>query len=175
MKPGDEVVVIADSISGTVKSINDTYVEIEDHDGFLREYMIHEIAPVTSKDYRLNDDRIDKEIRAKIEVQKIENNTQLKSFEIDLHIEELLDDHRYLTNTEILLKQMSVCKSFVQNALQNETKRIVLIHGKGEGVLKSEIHSFLNNLRNFHQIKLEYHDAPFTQYGMGGATEIIFH
>ncbi|MBD3636646.1 MAG: Smr/MutS family protein [Crocinitomicaceae bacterium] len=174
MNPGDKVSVIADTIKGIVKTIDGNNVLIEDEFGFERSYQKSELVLVKG-DYNFSEIELAKEIKDKIKAQLREDGHVLKSFEIDLHIEELIDDHRNMTNHEILIKQMNICRGFVQKAIANNTKRIVLIHGKGEGVLKAEIHQFLNNLRNLNGVALEYHDAPYVEYGMGGATEVIFH
>ena len=172
MKIGDKVAVISETISGRVISINDDEVVIEDEHGFELKYPKSDLV-VRKGDYRLGNDLVNKEIKEKLRsVHQSEHS--LKSFEIDLHIEELTDDHSYMTNHEILTKQMTVCRSFIQNAIEKGQKKIVLIHGKGEGVLKSEIHLFLNKLRNLNGVNLSYHDASYSEYGMGGATEVLF-
>ena len=59
--------------------------------------------------------------------------------------------------------------------MRNKLKRIVIIHGKGEGVLKSEIHLYLTRLNSEQGVRLDFHDAPYHEYGMGGATEVLFY
>jgi dsDNA-specific endonuclease/ATPase MutS2 len=175
-KKGDRVSVINETISGTIVEVNNDLVVIEDNDGFNREYSFNEIAILQSaEDYNLKDEILEKEIHDKIAHQIHENKAELRSFEIDLHIEELIDSHANMTNHEILMKQMSACRNFVQQAIEKSQKRIVLIHGKGEGVLKAEIHTFLHNISAHHEVQMEYHDAPYHEYGMGGATEILFY
>ncbi|MEO9533258.1 MAG: Smr/MutS family protein [Crocinitomicaceae bacterium] len=173
-KKGDTVSVIHDLIEGTVFSIQDQEVTIVDTDGFNRIYKSNELSLKKSAlDYKLSDDFQEKEIQNKLNKFSTQGKP-LKKFEIDLHIEELVQSHSAMTNHEILMKQMMVCKSFVQNAIAADKKKIVLIHGKGEGVLKSEIYSFLKNLQSHHDYYIEFHDAPYTEYGMGGATEVLF-
>lgn len=174
MKVGDQVSVIQETISGKIIEIDADLCKIEDQDGFERLYKISELALVAkSTDYKIDDYALSKDIQEKIKAQHTEK--PLRSFEIDLHIEELLDSHSNMTNHEILTKQMTACRGFVQNAIAKGTKKIVLIHGKGEGVLKSEIHLFLNKLHSLNGVGLEYHDASYSEYGMGGATEVIFY
>lgn len=173
MKIGDRVSVISDTIKGKVIELKNDQVLIEDEDGFKRSYIQTELV-VVEGDYKLSEQKLSKEISEKIKIQ-LDESLELKSYEIDLHIEELVDNHSNMTNHEILMKQMSVCKSFIQKAIGKGTKRIVLIHGKGEGVLKAEIHLFLNKLRDLNGVSLEYHDASYQVYGMGGATEVIFN
>jgi hypothetical protein len=91
-------------------------------------------------------------------------------WEIDLHIEELLDSHIGWSNSEILLKQMTEFRSFFKKAQEKSIAKIIVIHGVGEGVLKNEIRSFLSKKEN-----VEFYDASYLEYGKG-ATEIrIYH
>lgn len=173
MKKGDQVAVISDIIKGRVLTVTGNHVLIEDEHGFERSFLKADLV-VIKGDYKLADQQLAKDLQEKIKLQIQREKHPLKSFEIDLHIEELVESHEHMTNHEILTKQLTVCRSFIQNAIQKGSKRIVLIHGKGEGVLKSEIHLFLNKLRNFNGVSLEYHDAAYHEFGMGGATEVIF-
>jgi DNA-nicking Smr family endonuclease len=172
MKVGDKVSVIAETISGCIIKMSDSEILIEDLDGFHRKYNINELV-VQEGNYNLAEETLSKEIQKKIKLQ-VSSDQALKHYEIDLHIEELIETHQHLTNHEILSKQMTACRSFIQKALENNSNKVVLIHGKGEGVLKAEIHLYLNKLRNLNGILLQYHEAPYARYGMGGATEVIF-
>lgn len=84
-------------------------------------------------------------------------------WEIDLHIHELLDDFRGLTNAEMLEIQLKHFKSKLTEAQQSGIKKVVFIHGVGNGVLKLEIRKELDRLKN----KLSYQDASFREYGYG--------
>ena len=57
---------------------------------------------------------------------------------IDLHITELLDEPEGLSNREMLDLQMETVESEMNLAIKNHAKRIVFIHGVGQGVLKQE-------------------------------------
>jgi DNA-nicking Smr family endonuclease len=74
-----------------------------------------------------------------------------------------------MTNGEILQHQMMRCRAFLREAFEKRYPKVVIIHGVGEGVLKSEVHRFLDQ-----QDHLSYHDAPYRTYGFG-ATEVIIH
>lgn len=87
--------------------------------------------------------------------------------EIDLHIEELHERPLYLTNTEILHKQLAYCREKLQKAQRERIPRVIIIHGVGEGVLRNAVHDLL--YREFP--KLPFFDAPFREYGRG-ATEV---
>ncbi len=112
----------------------------------------------------------DKETRAKgkSKLKELDDVTQAV-YELDLHIHELLDHFSNMTNGEILQYQMRCCRQFVREAIDKRFHKIVLIHGVGEGVLRTEIHHYLDTLQ-----RIEYHDAPYRIYGYG-ATEVIIH
>jgi DNA-nicking Smr family endonuclease len=173
-KIGDAVSAVHELITGKISLIEKESITILDTDGFSRKYKKSELSlKKSAQDYNLSDDVEEKEIERKLKSFHDVPKT-LRKFEIDLHIEELVDSHSGMTNHEILLKQMNVCKSFIQNAIEHRKARVVIIHGKGEGVLKAEIYSYLIKLKNLHEMNLEFHDASYSEYGMGGATEITF-
>lgn len=173
-KIGDKVSVIHESISGVISNISEDKIDLLDSEGFHRTYRRNELTTLSSKEqYRLNNIQIKQESFSKIKGVIQETKTKLRRNEIDLHIEELVDYHGDMTNHEILMRQMTACKQFIQRAIDGNLKRVVLIHGKGEGVLKTEIHTYLNKLSVYHEIRIEYSDAPYTEYGMGGATEVF--
>ena len=59
--------------------------------------------------------------------------------EVDLHIEELIDSTSGLSNREMLDIQMDKFHREMKIALDNRAKRIVFIHGVGNGGLKQGI------------------------------------
>jgi hypothetical protein len=152
---------------------------IEDVDGFERKYPINRLVKEGQIDaYRIGNAIKDKEIEItkKIISATMPSVPSAKRIvvEVDLHIEVLLEEHRGLSNFDIVQVQMRTCRAAVQNAIHNHTKKLILIHGKGEGVLKSEIHYYLNQLSNTAGRHFVFHDASFTEYGHGGATEVLF-
>ncbi len=174
-KVGDYISVIHDDITGEIKLIESGTITIIDSDGFERNYSSSEIAPISNQNqFKISEDVLNKDHQEVLNRSK-DAALNLKKYEIDLHIENLLKSHSNMTNHEILTKQMESCRRFVSRAIQENWAKVVLIHGKGEGVLKSEIFSYLNKLRFEQDYKLVYHDAPFSEYGYGGATEVIFN
>lgn len=83
--------------------------------------------------------------------------------EVDLHIEELIDDHSGLSNGEIINIQLARFETALETALRSKTKKIVFIHGVGNGRLKQEIMKKLD--RKYPD--LNYQDASFKEYGFG--------
>jgi len=183
---GDKVSVLNETIKGKITKINFKKCTIEDTDGFVRYYSLSNIVVTQPySDYKLDDERTIALINQKVEalaISQIEKlNTEVKhskikpiqyNFEIDLHIEELIDDHIGLSNFEIMQYQMQACRMFMEKAIRLKTKKVILIHGKGEGVLKHEIYSYLDRLENTKHLRFEYSGASFTKYGTEGATEV---
>ena len=60
-------------------------------------------------------------------------------WEVDLHIENLVDNHINLSNYEIVQIQIRHCEFAIEKAIKNNISKLVVIHGKGEGVLKEEV------------------------------------
>lgn len=178
-KIGDKVSVLHETIKGIIIHLTNQAVELEDEDGFIRKYPLHKIALQSPEmDYVVTEDAISKD-QQKLGKRILQaNKTSVyvsDQIEIDLHIEVLRDRHTHLTNYEIIQIQMTTCRAFVQDSIVRKRKRIVLIHGKGEGVLKSEIRTYLERLSNDKGISLDYHDASFAEYGINGATEVLFY
>lgn len=88
---------------------------------------------------------------------------------IDLHITELLDNTEGLSNREMLEIQMEKVESEMNAAIKSHVKRIVFIHGVGQGVLKQEVASLLK--RKFK--KYYFQDASFKEYGYGATMVIL--
>jgi hypothetical protein len=97
------------------------------------------------------------------------SKTKESKWEIDLHIEHLLDSHNGLSNTEILLKQLHHFRSTFSKAKSQRINKLIVIHGVGEGVLKNEIRIFLAR-----QEHIDFFDASYIDYGKG-ATEVRFY
>jgi hypothetical protein len=83
--------------------------------------------------------------------------------EIDLHIHEIVDDYSGLSEGEILNLQLNRFYSALDKAIQGNIKKIVFIHGLGNGKLKYEIRKAIDTKYP----DLTYQDASFKEYGFG--------
>ncbi len=86
--------------------------------------------------------------------------------EVDLHIEELIETVRGMSNAEILRIQLQHFQRELDDAIASRMKRVTFIHGIGNGVLKGEIRRMLAGYDG-----VKYFDAPYSRYGFG-ATEV---
>ncbi|HUW06586.1 MAG TPA: DUF2027 domain-containing protein [Williamwhitmania sp.] len=89
--------------------------------------------------------------------------------EVDLHIEELVDDYSTLTSKEILDIQLARFTTSLEGAIKSKVKRIVFIHGVGNGKLKFELRKLLDTT----YAKLRYQDASFKEYGYGATLVML--
>ena len=101
---------------------------------------------------------------------KFESSKRKEIREIDLHIHELLDDTTGLSNKEILDVQMKHFNEEINKAIKEKVKKIVFIHGLGNGTLKTEVRKELDRKYK----KYRYQDASFKEYGFG-ATMVYLH
>lgn len=86
---------------------------------------------------------------------------------IDLHASELLDTTAGMSATDILNYQLETFRKTLEQYAKQPGRKIVFIHGKGEGVLR---HAIVNELR-YRYKRYQYQDASFQEYGYG-ATQV---
>jgi hypothetical protein len=85
---------------------------------------------------------------------------------VDLHLFELIEDDKGMTPKEKLDYQMKVFREKLEENIHDpHVRKVIFIHGKGNGRLKMEIRKCLD--QNYK--RYEYQDASFEEYG-GGAT-----
>ncbi len=90
-------------------------------------------------------------------------------YEVDLHIEHLVDNTRGLTNAEMVRIQLDTLQRYIQLAIVHRQERMVVIHGLGKGTLREEVHAILKATPEVARYKNEWS----SKYGFG-ATEITF-
>ena len=88
---------------------------------------------------------------------------------VDLHIEKLSDNWKQMSNYEILSLQLRTFEKYYDLAIAHRQPTLIVIHGVGEGVLRSEIHDILRLKREVKSFINQYHPS----FGYG-ATEIYF-
>jgi dsDNA-specific endonuclease/ATPase MutS2 len=92
-----------------------------------------------------------------------------QDFEVDLHIHELMDHYSNMSNGEIVEVQMQHFERMLRIAEERKVKKIIFIHGVGQGVLRQEIRQ---HLRMYYP-QCEFLDGNYQKYGHG-ATEVRF-
>jgi len=89
--------------------------------------------------------------------------------EIDLHINELVDTTAGMSNADMLLLQIDTFHKIIDENKTHKGQKIVFIHGKGEGVLRSEIEKQLRTRYKTYY----FQDASFREYGFGATMVTI--
>jgi hypothetical protein len=192
-KIGDRVKFLNDRGEGLVSGFpRSGWVLVEDREGFSYEHPMEELVHVGNwgkefdKYERTAPDIMDV-VERNID-QRVANkaNAQFKLYyknkeahhpkrrgefmEVDLHIHELLERTHGMTNGEIVQVQMEHFERMLRMAEEKKIRRVIFIHGVGQGVLRAEIRKLLTQFYPH----CEYLDAPYTEYGYG-ATEVVVH
>ncbi len=132
-------------------------------------------ADVSSDSYNIINSEIKKQLSTKEkqyvkkEYKSPRSGEKKDLFEVDLHIEALVDDYKDLSNTEIIEIQKARFTTVLDGEIIAGTKKVVFIHGVGNGRLKLEIRKLLEKKYP----KLRYQDASFKQYGYGATMVLI--
>ena len=154
-----------------VKMINTHQALILRDDGFEDLYMLKELVVVsetyTEEAFKHIPESQKEEDFVKRKKSKRHKNNNGIFWEVDLHIEHLIENYRNLSNYEIIQIQIRHCKFTIEEAIKNNITKLVIIHGKGEGVLKEEVRQLLK------KYPAEVQEADYQIYGLG-ATEVSF-
>lgn len=87
---------------------------------------------------------------------------------IDLHAENLLPGYRNMDPNDILYRQISHFKNFLEKAIKYNLHKIYVVHGIGKGVLKAEVEKVIKKYPEVSTYNNDYH----ARFGFG-ATEIF--
>jgi hypothetical protein len=79
--------------------------------------------------------------------------------EVDLHLK------KGYSGKDAIMRQTELFRSELDSAQKKGIKEVIFIHGLGSGKLRQE----LINILSTHYPSFTYQDAPFSNYGYGGA------
>ena len=177
LKVGDSVSVLDEDLKGIIVKIIDDTITIESNDGFALEFSANELIKVET-DTELRTNIFSKSSLAEAVSQKeIPKRKQIKvkqkerfqpTLEVDLHIHQLTNSTRGMTNHDMLTLQLDTAKHQLEFAIRKRIQKVVFIHGKGEGVLKLEL-DYL-----FGRYNVKFYEANYQKYGLG-ATEVYIY
>lgn len=171
---GQVVSFLYEKGEGKILQLEKNRALVSDDSGFDRWFPLVELVQIHSKKYDDDEIVISKEdlepdLNFRILQERTGSRKPLTVWEIDLHIEEILESTAGMTNTEILRKQMAEFRATFKKGKANNIHKLIVIHGVGEGVLKNEIRTYLAQ-----QDQIEVYDADYLEYGKG-ATAVEFH
>ena len=171
---GDKIEVLDEAIKGHVLVVTPLVITIQTTDGFEMQYepselvLIKGVIKVTN--FEVAQVKHKKETPTKKQkaiVKPKERNTP--KMEVDLHIHQLTNSTRGMSNFDMLNLQLDTAKRQIEFAIRKRIQKVVFIHGVGEGVLKEELHYLFKRYEN-----IKYYDAEYKKYGLG-ATEIYIY
>jgi len=171
---GTRVGVINDTLSGLITKIINDIITFESDEGFEYQYDKNELIVIGELNVLLKNNSFHK-VSIEKKYSDPKNPIVIKSgkrnnppLEIDLHIHQLIDSEKGMSNFDMLNLQLKTVKKHLELAIKNKAQRIVFIHGVGEGVLRTELHSLLK------KYPVEFYEASYTKYGQG-ATEVYIY
>jgi hypothetical protein len=166
--PPEQINVDLDSVKLVKKS------SFEENDFFEENAYILKIAAnsIPEPEISINPQELEKAMKQKDAVKPVEPPQKIKPDieEIDLHIEELVEDIRGLDSGQIFEIQKARFIIAMEYGLSSKTKRMVFIHGVGNGRLKHEIRRLLDTQ---YAGLVHYHDASFKEYGFGATMVML--
>lgn len=179
---GDKVKFLNEKGEGVVTNIiSKTTLGITIEDGLEIPYLVSELLFVEIEKNEKKEEFESKSETKNIQLPKkklgkgpstskphIKNNPAYEA-EIDLHIENLVDRHLGMSNGEIVQVQLRYFQQALDNAIVNRYRKLVVIHGVGNGRLKEEVRQILAGYGG-----VRFYDASYAKYGFG-ATEILIY
>ena len=177
MKTGDKVSAIDDTVTGVITRIEGKVITILTDDDFELQYSEKELIIVENliSEEMLNFDQIsgiitEKEEKKPKKAKKVRSKERnIPPMEVDLHIHQLVNNHRRMSNYDMLTLQLDTAKRQLDFAISKRIQRIVFIHGMGEGVLRAELEFLFKRYDN-----IKFYDADFQKYGQGAVEVYIF-
>jgi dsDNA-specific endonuclease/ATPase MutS2 len=167
-KIGDKVSFLNEKRNGTIANILSNFrLLVTTEDGFDISVSANELVPLTEKStYVIDSRKMREKDEQEIQIPKLEHD---EVWEVDLHLTDILDTGREMTDHEKLKAQLSHFNKCMQAAIAHRIKKIIFIHGVGKGTLKQEI---LHALKNYDRTRC--YDAPLKKYGFGAMVVEIF-
>lgn len=137
--------------------------------------IVHDDKPCNTPELIIDSDVLEKELKKKKNIDTKPTRRKVvrhaddptQPLVVDLHITELVDSTRGLTNADMLNLQVDKFREVMRANLRNVGRKLIFIHGKGEGVLRQALMKELTHLFKGHDVQ----DASFREYGYG-ATQV---
>jgi len=145
---GDKVLFKNENLKGEVVKINSNFkLIVLSSDGFELNVAVKDLVKIekgTDKaisygeyTYTKDVDRITSKSKKRQKGQSV--------LKVDLHIELLTSNYHYLDNFEIVQMQLNECHKKIQQTINSNISKLIIVHGIGTGVLRSEVHKLLRN------------------------------
>jgi DNA-nicking Smr family endonuclease len=181
---GDRVAFV-DEVGGgiVIEILGASHVKVRTHDGFEMDRSVKGLVPdlrgQRSVMYKVTEhqagmiaanDELEerRKKRPNLKPGKTPKRSEDSSVaEVDLHLHELVDDESQLSKDERLTYQLAYFERALNAAIRDGKKKLIVIHGVGEGILREEVRRVLQFYEH-----VQFHDADMRKYGVG-ATEVV--
>lgn len=169
---GASVETLDDNIRGQVLAVDGNSVRVLTEDGFELELAKEELVVLPSnREMHVSNADVSRAYREKSQGQKpirrsVKREKTDPPMEVDLHVEKLTKDLRGLSSHDMLTLQVDTAKRQLEFAISKRIRRVVFIHGVGEGVLRTELEYLFGRYPG-----ISWYDADYQRYGLG-ATEV---
>ena len=172
---GDYVETLDDVIGGVVTQVSEKGVTVETDDGFLLDFEPLQLVKIDKNIIRVSRSEV-AQVKAEKEMPKRRSQNTAKpkernapKMEVDLHIGQLTDSSKGMSNYEMLNLQLDAAQRQLEFAIRKRIQKVVFIHGVGEGVLREELYTLFRRYDN-----VKYYDADYQKYGLGATEVYIF-
>ena len=190
LKVGDRVKFLNDIGVGVIIKVGESTAIVEDESGFDNEYDLAELLPVVGEEegekrYGNNlpdmneilardiSEEKQKKLQQAFDIKyanaRATNQKRRGEFiEVDLHFHELVEDMSGLKDRTKLDIQLNHFERMMRIAAEQRIRKVIFIHGVGQGVLRHQIRSRLE----MYYPECSLRDANPREYG-SGATEVL--
>ena len=169
MRAGDKVRIKPYGIAATVSLVDGDSLYVTDGDGFeyvVEASQVESIGPVDPSEILAFRNSVSLASDGK-EIRKQTGSGNARELVIDLHVEALVQDRSGLTDADKHRLQIDAFRQTLDRELAHHGRRIVFIHGKGDGILRRELIAVLNKRPG-----MTWQDAPVEKYGFQGAVRV---
>lgn len=167
-RQGNQVMLLDEvGIYVVIEVKNDGTIVIEDEHGFDRSCLPQELSPYKENAFDHVEIETFENRNVKINPFAKERKKAINNPVIDLHMEYLMDSHGHMSNHEIVMFQLDVCRREIDKHMERGTTQLVIVHGVGKGKLKEEVRYLLQSYPN-----IEFMDEHYAEKGIG-ATKVF--
>lgn len=160
---GDKVSFLSDSGTARILEVTGLLLKIEDEHGFIYTIAQNEVVPFHPFEHHEIVEK-DQKILHKKPFTKTPTKKEKEIPLIDLHMENLVESHHGKSNHEIVLTQLAHFRRFLVETEALRESKIIVVHGVGEGKLKSEIQLLVRGIPG-----ASMYDADFKKFGRGAS------
>ena len=167
MKVGDQVLYKDEVGGGVITQLSKDLAFVEEESGFgdwfsLSELIVKEeisIQAPTNSEVQVKES-------GSVFSSKPHSKNHISKLEVDLHLDVFMNNTRGLTNHEKVQLQLKEAKAALYKARKEKFRYLHLIHGKGSGKLRQDLHEWLN-----HQDIVDFYDIDISG-NRSGVTEV---